>query len=307
MALDTESGLFIQMPQPGGEESAKTGTICSRFTLFSFYNFQSVKLHFTIILALFLFIASAQTQVVQHGHAHNDYMHTRPLFDALESGFTSIEPDVFLYHDKFIVSHVATGLDKKEDLETLYLKPLQKLIQDNGGTVYKDYKGPVILMIEFKTDAGEAYPKLKEVLERYKDMLTVYSHDSIIKQGPIQILITGHKPYDAVMKETTSYATIDGDVKMLKDSKYDHVITRYSDPWGIYFTWTGRGSMPVDEKERLDDLVAQAHKKGKQIRFYAIPDKPEVWRALLNAHVDWVNTDKLKDYSGFYLNEYSGR
>ena len=266
-----------------------------------------MKLFLTSLLALCLNIVLAQTQVVQHGHAHNDYMHSRPLLDALESGFTSIEPDVFLYHDKFIVSHVATGLDKKQDLETLYLKPLQKIIQENVGMVYKDYKGPIILMIEFKTDASAAYPKLKEVLERYKDILTVYHHDSIIKQGSIQILITGHKPYDAVMKEETSYVTIDGDVKMLKESKYDAVITRYSDPWGIYFTWTGNGPMPADEKERLDDLVAQAHKKGKQIRFYAIPDKPEVWRVLLAAHVDWVNTDKLKDYSYFYLNEYVGR
>jgi hypothetical protein len=266
-----------------------------------------MKLYLTILLAFLMGVLSAQTQVVQHGHAHNDYMHARPLFEALENGFTSIEPDVFLYHGKFIVSHVATGLDKKPDLETLYLKPLQKIIKDNGGTVYKGYNGPVILMIEFKTDAGEAYPKLKEVLERYKDMLTVYNHDSIIKQGPIQILITGHKPYDAVMKEKTSYVTIDGDVKMLKESKYDPVITRYSDPWGVYFTWTGAGPMPTDEKARLDDLVAQAHKKGKQIRFYAIPDKAEVWKALLNAHVDWVNTDKLKEYSYFYLNEYNGR
>lgn len=109
------------------------------------------------------------------------------------------------------------------------------------------------------------------------------------------------------MNEKNSYVTIDGDIKMLKDKKYDPVITRYSDPWAVYFTWTGGGSMPTDEKERLDDLVARAHKKGKQIRFYAIPDKPEVWRALLNAHVDWVNTDKLKDYSSFYLNEYNGR
>ena len=278
-----------------------------RFYIIFALNHHRMKLCLTSLLAIYLSFASAQTQVVQHGHAHNDYMHTRPLFDALESGFTSIEPDVFLYHDKFIVSHVATGLDKKQDLETLYLKPLQKLIQENGGSVYKDYKGPVILMIEFKTDAGAAYPKLKEVLDRYKDMLTVYHHDSIIKPGPIQILITGHKPYDAVIKEDVSYVTIDGDVKMLKESKYNAVITRYSDPWGIYFTWTGNGPMPVDEKERLDDLVAQAHKKGKQIRFYAIPDKPEVWRALLNAHVDWVNTDKLKDYSYFYLNEYAGR
>ena len=109
------------------------------------------------------------------------------------------------------------------------------------------------------------------------------------------------------MKEQASYATIDGSIKMLKESKYDAVITRYSDPWGTYFTWTGNGPMPADEKARLDDLVAQAHKKGKDIRFYGAPDKEAVWKTLLDAHVDWVNTDKLKEYSHFYQVGYGSK
>ena len=37
-------------------------------------------------------------------HAHNDYMHERPLFDALDNGFRSIEADVFAIGDSL---HVA--------------------------------------------------------------------------------------------------------------------------------------------------------------------------------------------------------
>jgi hypothetical protein len=263
------------------------------------------KLIFTLLL--FSLASFADAQIAQHGHAHNDYMHTRPLFEALENGFVSIEIDVFLHNNDLIVSHTATGLDKKPDIEELYLKPIQKIIHDNGGHVYKDYTGPVIFMVELKTSAGPAYARLEEILDKYKDMLAVYSQDSLIKQGPIQILITGNKPYVQISGEKTSYATIDGDIKDLKDTRYLHIITRYSDPWSLYFTWTGNGPMPQEEKDRLDTLVADVHRKGKQIRFYAIPDKPEVWRVLLNAHVDWVNTDKLKEYNHFYLTEYNGR
>ena len=266
-----------------------------------------MKLYLVLLAALYFNITSAQTQVVQHGHAHNDYMHTRPLFEALESGFTSIEIDVFLHKNDLIVSHMPAGLDKKPDIEELYLKPIQKIIRENSGRVYKDYPGPVIFMIDMKTSGDETYVKLKEILDKYKDMLAVYHYDSLIKPGPIQILISGNKPFGPVMKEQTCYATIDADVKMLRESKYDAIITRYSDPWGLYFTWTGAGLMPKDEKERLDDLVAQAHKKGKQIRFYGIPDKPGVWKLLLDAHVDWVNTDKLKEYNHFYLTGDSGK
>ena len=38
-------------------------------------------------------------------HAHNDYLHERPLFDALENGFRSIEADVFTQGDSLYVAH----------------------------------------------------------------------------------------------------------------------------------------------------------------------------------------------------------
>jgi hypothetical protein len=260
----------------------------------------------TVLIVLCMFIAFiTKAQIARNGHAHNDYMHPRPLFDALENGFISIEIDVFLHNNDLVVSHTATGLDKKKDIEELYLKPIQKIIKENGGHVYKDYKGPVIFMVELKSSAEPGYAKLKEILDKYKDMLAVYDHDSVIKPGPIQILITGNKPYNAVMNDKSCFATIDGDIQAVKDTKYTRVITRYSSPWSLYFTWTGKGPMPQEEKDRLDELVTEVHKRGKQIRFYAIPDKPAVWRMLLNAHVDWINTDKLKEYNHFILNEYN--
>lgn len=254
-------------------------------------------------LLSFLFIICvtiASAQVVQHGHAHNDYMHKRPLFEALESGFTSIEIDVFLHNNDLIVSHTATGLDKKMNIEEEYLKPIQKIIRENGGQVYKNYGGPVIFMIDIKTSADPTYTKLKEILDRYKDILAVYSHDSLIKEGPIHILLSGSKPYDMLLKEQATYATLDGDIKNRNEAKYLSVVTRFSDPWSLYFTWTGVGPMPDDEKDRLNTLVTEIHKKGKQIRFYGAPDKEAVWRVLLAANVDWISTDKLKEYSHLY-------
>ena len=264
-----------------------------------------MKLITTLLFSISVLFVTAQ--VAQHGHAHNDYMHTRPLFEALDSKFMSIEIDVFLHNNDLKVAHVGVGLDKKQGIEEEYLKPIQKIINENGGQVYKDYKGPVIFMIDLKTGGQDTYDKLKEILAKYQDILTVYSHDSIIKQGPIQILLSGNKPFAQVAKEQTCFTTIDADIKSIKESKYDNIITRYSDPWGIYFTWTGKGSMPADEKAKLDDLVAQVHKKGKQIRFYGAPDNLAVWKTLLDAHVDWINTDKLKEYNHFYTVEYSGK
>ena len=35
-------------------------------------------------------------------HAHNDYLHERPLLDALDHGFTSVEADIFLVDGKLL-------------------------------------------------------------------------------------------------------------------------------------------------------------------------------------------------------------
>lgn len=42
---------------------------------------------------------------LEKAHAHNDYEHERPLFDALSHGFTSVEVDVHLVDGKLYVSH----------------------------------------------------------------------------------------------------------------------------------------------------------------------------------------------------------
>ena len=67
---------------------------------------------------------SAIAQPIAHGHAHNDYLHEKPLFDALINGFTSIEVDIFLYKKQLVVSHTAKQLDTKKTLEELYLRPI---------------------------------------------------------------------------------------------------------------------------------------------------------------------------------------
>jgi hypothetical protein len=243
--------------------------------------------------------ANAQTKPVEHGHAHNDYQHKRPLIQALEDGFTSIEADVFLYHNDLIVSHDATGLNKKPNLVTLYLDPLKKRIEQNGGLVYKGYSTPVILMIDCKTGSPGTYLKLKEILSHYTDILTQYKGDSIIKSGPLQILISGNKPFKEVMNESTCYVTLDADLNSINQSTYDRITTRFSDPWGSYFTWNGEGDMPAEQLSKLTNLVKRVHDKHKQIRFYHIPDKQNAWKALLDAGVDWINTDMLDEYNHF--------
>jgi hypothetical protein len=75
-----------------------------------------------------------------------------------------------------------------------------------------------------------------------------------------------------------------------------------SDNWNIHFSWKGEGSIPAAEKTKLKTLVGRAHAENRRIRFWATPDKKDVWRELLEAGVDLINTDDLAGLSGVLRN-----
>ena len=59
-----------------------------------------------LAVAFFTFVANqsaAQPTPLIHAHAHDDYEHTRPLLDALDHGFCSVEADIYLVDGKLLV------------------------------------------------------------------------------------------------------------------------------------------------------------------------------------------------------------
>jgi len=253
----------------------------------------------SIIYCLTSSVSLAQLAPLLHAHAHNDYMHKRPLFEALENGFTSIEIDVFLHNGELKVAHEPIDLDGKKTIEEFYLDPIKKVIAQNGGRVYKGYNTPVIFMIDFKTGGAETYAQLKKVLKNYEELITVYKNDSVIQQRAINILISGNSSDPQLLKEDTAFATLDAGIQSMDNITVSKLSTRFSSAWETYFMWRGKGNISAKEKAKLDSLVAKAHQLKKQIRFYHIPDKPVVWQTLLDAGVDWINTDKLEEFRKF--------
>ena len=63
--------------------------------------------------------------------------------------------------------------------------------------------------------------------------------------------------------------------------------------------------MPGAEREKLRNIVATAHANGQRVRFWATQELPEareaVWRELLAANVDYINTDNLAALETFLL------
>lgn len=234
-----------------------------------------------------------------YGHAHNDYAHDRPRAEALECGFCSIEADICLVNGKLLVAHDPKKTSPHRTLESLYLEPLRKRIAEHGGRVYRG--GPTVtLMIDFKTPAAATYPVLRKLLLKYADLLTRYQDDKKY-DGALKIILTGSRPRPEMLAaENPRYVAIDGVLADL-DRDYPHdLMPQMNVQWTKVFQWKGDGPLPAEDRSRLRDLVARAHAKGRQIRFWDAPDQPNAWRELLDAGVDWINTDNLRGLRVFF-------
>lgn len=235
-------------------------------------------------------------------HAHNDYEHPHPLFDALACGFCSVEADINLVDGKLLVAHSLEATRPDRTLESLYLEPLRKRVKENGGRVYRD--GPQVwLLIDFKTDPRQMYPVLRQTLEQYKDILTVWK-DGKAEQGAVTAILTGDHPEERVVAaEAVRYACIDGILKDLDTNPPSDLVPWISSPWGKTFTWHGRGEIPESDREKLRQIVAKAHAQHRLLRFWGAPDNPATWKELRTAGVDLINTDDLRGAQKFLLAE----
>src|SRR4051795_874708 len=91
----------------------------------------------TIWVALATTVWADEARPLPQAHAHNDYEHARPLLDALDHGFCSVEADIWLMPEGLLIGHDRKDLRPNRTLQALYLDPLRERIQANGGRVYR--------------------------------------------------------------------------------------------------------------------------------------------------------------------------
>jgi hypothetical protein len=237
-------------------------------------------------------------------HAHNDYEHPRPLLDALDHRFGSVEADIFLVGDQLLIAHDATQLDPARTLESLYLDPLAARVKAQHGSVYRGWRTPLQLLIDIKTEGSSTYLELDRHLRRYPHLFTTYAHGRV-HPGPVTAVISGDRAARVPMEaQTVRRAFYDGRLTDLGTSAPASFVPLISDNWTLNFTWLGVGAFPDAERRRLRTLVSTAHRRGQKVRFWATPDAPgpardALWAELLAAGVDHLNTDDLAGLESF--------
>jgi hypothetical protein len=250
----------------------------------------------------------AQSLGLERAHAHNDYEHTRPLFDALDHGFKSVEADIWLVDGELIIAHdpedVPQAVQEGRTLESLYLEPLRQTVEQNGGSVYPGDPDYFTLLIDIKSDAVPTYRALHEELEGYEQMLTKFGPRGV-RDGAITAIVSGNRPRELMEQQRVRYAAYDGRLSDLGVATDQTFVPLISDNWTRHFTWRGDGPMPPEEREKLRSIVATAHSHGQRVRFWETPEvspqREAVWQELLAARVDYINTDHLSALEAFLL------
>jgi hypothetical protein len=250
-----------------------------------------------------LFAATALAASAQDGfrpltntHSHNDYEQKRPLAEALEQGFCSVEADINLVNGKLLVAHSLAATRPELTLESMYLDPLRKRIKEQGAI----YPGRpyFILLIDVKTAAEPTYAALEKVLENYRDVLSQFT-ESGCQTNHITVIVSGNRAIPVMAAEKSRLAAVDGRLDELASHPPVTLIPQVSEDWASFFHWRGTGPMPEDQRAKLRGIVQRLHSEGRTLRFWDTSDRPELWRELVDAKVDIIGADHLKRLHDF--------
>jgi glycerophosphoryl diester phosphodiesterase len=250
---------------------------------------------FVLLFLLGTAAFAAEPVPLLRAHAHNDYEHARPLFDALEQGFCSVEADVWLVDGKLLVAHDLKNVKGERTLAALYLDPLRARIRQNGGRVYRG--GPTVtLLVDVKSEAAPTYAALHEVLKNYSDILTAFRGDRTETKA-ITVIVSGNRAREEMTAQSERYAAYDGRTADLDAP--GNLIPWISENTEKILGHKWQDKLSPAEHAKLKDFVARAHAGGRKVRFWNTPDREDAWAILTGLGVDLINTDNLPGLARF--------
>ncbi len=264
---------------------------------------------FLTFLALYSFVY-AQPDLPQ-GHSHNDYLQKRPLYEAIELGFGSIEIDICLTDKKkeLKVAHVPWFLSGKKEVDELYFAPIAKMI-DNKDTIFKySAEHPLHLLIDFKKNPDSTYKYLKKVFVKYGKYITQYKNGAVIYKAPLVINITGNKPWKAIMNDSITYAKIDGPLLLNNQSPYGmnlidsskvKFVGRVASNYKQLMKFKKKFNSEYEFYQMVNKNMNAYHDADITTRYYEVPNNEKAWEVIMKSGLYWVNVDKLKRFSNFY-------
>ncbi len=238
----------------------------------------------SIWLAIIGMVATSQpkTYTTQNAHAHNDYEHDSAFTQAFNSGFGSIEADVYLVNDQLMLAHHRTGIKDGYTLQAIYLHPLQQQLKLNA-------KRTVRLLVDIKDNYPAVLAILQKQLQPLRQLLSTPTN-----QGQLTIIISGNKPPPQDFDKYPDYIFFDNHFDVAVSASKLSRVAMISLSFSKYFLWNGKSTPDTLKVKRVQQLVDSAHLLGKPIRFWAAADTPMSWQLQKNLAIDYIGTDQIE-------------
>ncbi|GAB2801113.1 hypothetical protein GCM10027275_53970 [Rhabdobacter roseus] len=239
----------------------------------------------------FLGAQSTPRYTTAQAHSHNDYEQARPFWAAYEQQFGSIEADVHLRNDTLFVAHDAKDMAPGRTLTSLYLQPMQQQVRKNKGRIYPGKKQSLLLLIDLKTAAEPTMAALVKTLEPYQAWLA--------PKGTVKVVVSGNTPRPEDFDKYPAYLYFDGRPNQTYTPQQLERVGLISQSFLAYARPSQEGTFRPEEKEKLREVIAKIHAQNRQVRFWATPDTPAAWQALMELGVDYLNTDQIEALAGY--------
>lgn len=256
-------------------------------------------------------------------HSHNDYWRRVPLFSALSAGCTGVEADIWLRKDQnssadLFVGHRSRSLKPDRTLKSLYLDPLQQILQQQNAVSGREPRNEtqsldgvfdttpnttLTLLLDFKSDGTELWPIVNQQLDPLRSsgyFSNWNASTNRVSIRPLTIVATGNAPFD-LLNSNSSYRDIfyDAPLNDLASGKYNRTNSYYASismSKAIGFVWFNKFT-----SKQLNTIKAQvksATDLNLKARYWSTPGWPvswrdHVWSTLVANNVGMLNVDDL--------------
>jgi alkaline phosphatase len=236
-------------------------------------------------------LAQPTSYSVSNAHSHNDYEQKIPYWLAYQTGFGSIEADIFLVDSILYVAHDHKELQRKINLEAEYLIPITNCLRKNQGQPYSKSGKKLQMLIDIKTDSIQTLAALIRLLKKYP---------SLIHSRSLSWVITGNRPDESLFAGYPDFIRFDGELHKNYSKEALSKISLMSDDFRNYSGWSGENSLPGKDDSVLVIAIAKSHRLNKPVRFWDAPDAANAWHYLELLQVDYINTDHIKGLADYF-------
>jgi alkaline phosphatase len=257
----------------------------------------------SLIVALYLFygcqnlLAQPKIYSMQNAHAHNDYLHEKPFYEAYSLNYGMIEADIFIQNNELVVAHERKSIKPENTLMYLYINPLLQKIKENNGLAYSNGER-FRLLIDIKEEGDKVLKLLEKQLKPNRHLFDL-QHNA----NAVQIIISGDMPKSEEYKNYDNIFFFDGRPKTNYSKKNFKRIALVSTSILDFVKWNKEGIYSEKENLRLQNFVDSVHYAGKMVRFWATPNTVTSFKILKNLGVDFIGSDDLVLLAEYFKSE----